>query len=118
MLPGTREGIAPVSQEAFSRDLLNGAHRFVDLKIEEANTERMRDWTIGFSSKEQKERFLSEKRDKLRSILGIATQPVKGSKIELIANVSDPVEVAETKNTPSTRSSGPFSKGCLEKGFY
>ena len=78
VLPGTREGIAPVSQEAFSRDLLDGAHRFVDVKIEEAKAERMQDWTIGFSSNENKVAFISDMRDKLRSILGITTQPVKG----------------------------------------
>ena len=117
VLPGTREGIAPVSQEAFSRELLDGAHRFVDLKIEEANTERMRDWTIGFSSKEQKEHFLSEKRDKLRSILGIATQPVKVNKIELIANVSDPVEVAETNKYTIYQIKWPVLEGVFGEGL-
>lgn len=117
VLPGTREGIAPISQEAFSRDLLNGAHRFVEVKIEEAKSERTQDWTKGLSSNEQKEPFLSEKRDKLRSILGIVPQPATGQNIEIIANVSDPVAVAETKTYTIYQIKWPYLEGMFGEGL-
>jgi hypothetical protein len=54
---GTRKGVAPVSQEAFSRELLDGAHRFVDQKIKQAGEEREQDWIKGMVSNNQSDQF-------------------------------------------------------------
>jgi len=117
VLLGMREGIAPVSQEAFSRELLDGAHRFVEVKIEEAKAQRTQDWTNGLSSNERKERFLSEKRDKLRTILGIVPQLRPAFSIEIIANVSGPVAVAEIKKYTIYQIKWPVLEGMFGEGL-
>jgi len=117
VLSGTREGIAPVSQEAFSRELLNGVHRFVEVKIEEAKAERTQDWTKGLSSNEQKEPFLSEKRNKLRSILDIVPQLLPNFGVEIIANLLDPIAVAETKTYTIYQIKWPVLEGMFGEGL-
>lgn len=57
VLPGTREGMAPVSQEVFSRELLDGAHRFVEAKIKQAGVVREQDWISAMASNNQSDQF-------------------------------------------------------------
>jgi dienelactone hydrolase len=117
VLPGTREGIVPVSQEAFSRELLDGAHRFVDQKIKQAGIEREQEWIKGMVSNNQNDQLLKDKRKKLKEILGVASLAVTEPGIEVMANLSDPVAVAEMEHYAIFQIKWPVFGGLYGEGL-
>lgn len=105
-LPGTLPGTKPLTWELSPRDvsrkMLEGAHTFIDNKIQAAAATRAKAWHREFGSRESYERSVEPNRKRLMDIIGVVPgnsgtnssgYPVSMQKISL---AGDPEVVAQT----------------------
>jgi hypothetical protein len=92
-LPGTE--VLDWPEDDLSARMMDGAHRFVERQIAEAEDRRSRYWSIDDSSRESYEASIAENRQKLREIIG-AVDPRSAPRLELYGEDLQPALVAET----------------------
>ncbi len=92
-LPGTRMLDWP--DDDLSERMMDGAHRFVERKIAEAERGRRRYWPIDATLPEAYETSIAKNRQKLRQIIG-AVDPRSAPRLELYGVDSQAALVAET----------------------
>lgn len=93
----TLSGTAPLEwvEDDLSARLMDGAHRFVERKIEESVKKRALFWSRDFSSPQAYERSVETNRDHFKKIIGIA-DPRLPALLERYGDDENPVVVADT----------------------
>ena len=92
-LPGTKALDWPEGD--LSARMMDGAHRFVERKIAEAELRRSRYWSIDATSRRSYEASIAENRQKFREIIG-AVDPRCAPRLERYGEDTQPALVAET----------------------
>ena len=91
-LPGTQ----PLTWEGdLSERMMDGAHRFVERKIDESIQSRQKYWTRDFTSREAYERSVEPNRQRFMKSIGVVDPRVPVA-IERFGNDDNPALVAET----------------------
>lgn len=127
-LPGTSPLTWELSPEEMSRKMLEGAHRFVEKKIEAARDTRNRAWHRDFSSRSAYEHSVGENRKRFMDIIGVSDKssvptdadgtgdrpPVSMQKISL---AGDPQVIAETAEYKIYQVRWPVNEGIYGEGL-
>jgi dienelactone hydrolase len=92
-LPGTQ----PLTWEGdLSERMMDGAHRFVERKIEESLQSRQKHWKRDFTSRQTYERSVEPNRQRFMKTIGVVDPRVAGA-IERFGDDDNPALVAETR---------------------
>ena len=89
-------GAQPLTWEGdLSERMMDGAHRFVERKIDEATQGRQKYWTRDFSSREAYERLVEPNRQRFMKSIGVVDPRVPAA-LERFGNDDTPALLAET----------------------
>ena len=115
-LPGTQPFRGPADDGKMADALMNGAHRFVERKIEESFKTRRRHWKRDFASPEAYARSIQPNRARFRTIIG-AVDPRLPADMEFFGNKENPALVAETKSYMIHQVRWPVLPGVYGEGL-
>lgn len=98
-LPGTRPLTWDLTPQQVSRKMLEGAHTFIDSKIEASRATRASAWHRDFSSLAAYERSVDPNRERLMEIIGLADRASSPGQVAMqkISRAGDEDFVAETE---------------------
>lgn len=103
VLPGTKPLTWDLTPQQVAREMLDGAHRFVEEKIQASRSSRKRMWHRDFRSRSAYEQSVKPNRQRLMRIIGIGEKTgvkqesnSRSTSMQQISLAGDPEFVAET----------------------
>lgn len=113
-LPGT--GKLDWSDEDLSTRLMDGAHRFVERKIDESEGKRAQFWNRDFSTTAAYENSVASNRERLRTIIGAVDQRLPPM-MERYGDDTNPALIAETPKYRVSQVRWPVLEGLWGSGL-